>query len=94
MPVEMLIAQAYEKLHYDDLAEAYFIHASNMCPNRFFPLYYLMNLYQRKGDSARTRDMADKIITKPVKVPSSEVSRMRQEAKKILQSNKNDHYPR
>ncbi|MBQ7946246.1 MAG: O-antigen ligase family protein [Bacteroidales bacterium] len=92
--VEMLIAQAYEKLQQDDLAEAYFIHASNMCPNRFFPLYYLMNLYQRKGDSARTRDMADKIITKPVKVPSSEVSRMRQEAKKILQSNKNDHYPR
>lgn len=92
--VEMLIAQAYEKLHYDDFAEAYFIHASRMCPNRFFPLYYLMNLYQRNGDSARTRDMAEKIISMPVKVPSSEVSRMRQEAKTILQSNKNDHYPR
>lgn len=92
--VEMLIAQAYEKLQQDDLAEKYFIHASRMCPNRFFPLYYLMNLYQRNGDSARTRDMAEKIISMPVKVPSSEVSRMRQEAKKILQSNKNDHYPR
>lgn len=68
--------------------EALLHEAQHMVPTRFAPLYRLMLLYQMRGAHEEARCVAKEIILKPVKIPSPEVSLMREEAQKVLSCNR------
>ena len=84
MDVHMLLAGSLEKLGNYGQSEEHLLKASNMCPNRFMPLYRLMKLYRLQGKVKEAESVALKIITKQVKVPSGTVDRIKREAKDLL----------
>ena len=62
--------------------------ALGMCPNRFVPLYQLMEIYDKQGQTEKARNMAETIINKKIKVRSSTVLLVRQRAQNWLDSHK------
>ena len=78
------LGDAYFRLEDYASAERHYIYAATMCPNRFRPLYSLMNLYKKIGDKEAAEKCAKTILTKVVKVPSPEVDRIRQDACKYI----------
>jgi O-antigen ligase len=73
-------------LHRKDSTNAllHYLLAYNMCPVRFAPLNGLLNLYQTCHDSARVNSIASLIKRKSVKVPSTEIDRIKETANNIL----------
>ena len=69
-----------------DNAEKHLKLASLMCPARFVPLYELMKLYQLKGEEKKTIQIAEIILKKKVKVPSSKVEWIKEKAKNSVKS--------
>lgn len=59
------------------VADSIYVHAGAMCPSRFMPLYRRFTLYQDTGDAERIREVGGEILSKPMKVNSAEVRRMR-----------------
>ncbi|MFT3902996.1 MAG: O-antigen ligase family protein [Niabella sp.] len=53
-------------------------------PNKFVPKYELLKLYQSTNDIVNIKRVASTIITMPVKIPSVEVNKIKQEASNIL----------
>lgn len=77
--VQMLLADNYLQLEKFDKAERHYQRAACMCPNRFLPLYYLVNLYRRMGRDTEARRLAQRILKKPVKVSSYTIEKIRKE---------------
>lgn len=75
-------AQTYLK-KYDEALEHY-RRASNMCPVRFAPLYGMLEVYKHRCNSVRADSVAHVILNKKVKVPSSAVENIKQEAQNWL----------
>ena len=75
--LELLIGDIYRKQHKYELAEKYYISASNMCPCRFIPLYQLFELYKEQGDMLNARLIARSIMDKRVKVDSMIIMQMK-----------------
>ncbi len=65
-------------------AEAAYIHASQIVPNRHYPLYLLMKLYQESGQMNKARTTAQTLLDKPVKVKSTAIREMQEEAKQLI----------
>jgi len=53
-------------------------------PNRFAPRYELLKLYKKTGDTTGVKKVARIILTMPVKIPSAEVDRIKEEAYKMV----------
>jgi hypothetical protein len=51
-------------------------------PNKFAPKYELLKLYKITGDTTTVKKMINTILTMPVKIPSAEVDRIKEEVKK------------
>ena len=83
--LELLQGELLNELNRYDEAEHHFQLAANMCPVRFVPLNSLLKLYQQMGNTVQADSMAQKIIDKPVKIPSSNINIMKAEAKKWLE---------
>ena len=66
------------------IAEYMYIYASQIVPNRHYPLYLLMKLYTEIGQTEKAIEMAEKLLKKPIKVYSEAISEMQKEAKKIM----------
>lgn len=77
---ELLHADISWALKQFNKAESYYIRASQMCPNRFQPLYQLMYLYKETNKMEQVRLMAEMIIRKKVKIPSAHIDKIKQEA--------------
>ena len=56
--------------------------ASRMCPNRFIPLYELVNIYDSTNQQDRALKLATEIVNKPVKIPSATISSIKMKMKK------------
>lgn len=82
--LEMLIGRLHYNLKQYKQAEAFFINASLMCPNRFYPLYYRMFLYKDLEDTKQVTCIARQIINKSEKTRSSIVKMIKEEAVTIL----------
>lgn len=66
--MELLLGDIYiEKKDYKQ-AETYYTSASFMCPNRFWPLYPLYELYKTTGNVEKTSVTAKILLEKPAKV--------------------------
>ena len=57
---------------------------SNYLPNRFSPKFELLKIYKETGDTAKARETGRLILTMPIKIPSGEVDRIKQETKIIM----------
>lgn len=82
--VQMLKAENYLSLKKYDEAEKYFIYASEMCPVRFIPLNKLFIIYHFTDQKDKMLEMAKTIVVKPVKVPSSKINHIKEDAKDVL----------
>lgn len=82
--VELLRGEAALGLERYDEAERAFDQAAAMCPNRFMPLYKLVGIYTATGREAEARNLAERILTKEVKIPSATVTAIRYEMRRLI----------
>jgi O-antigen ligase len=84
--VQMLLADNYYNLNILDESEKHYRLASNMCPNRFLPLFQMMKIYDNRGEIKNTVDIATVIIYKEVKIPSPATTKIKIEARERIKS--------
>ncbi len=75
--LQMLMAENYFKLKQFNQAENYYQQAVYMCPSRFLPLKNLVEIFELTNQQEKALQLAQKIIDKPVKVPSSTISQIK-----------------
>ena len=92
--VQIIMGNNNFHLNQWDTAEYHYLIAHNMIPNRFLPLSYLMDLYIKKGDYNKARDIAKEIIIKDIKIPSTIIYNIINKAKQILSKNNKAQYPK
>ena len=80
-----LKAKIEDELGKKSEAEASYLHALYMVPNRMGSRFNLLNFYSNQKDTVNAVRWAKSIINMPVKVPSEQTERMLSETKKILQ---------
>lgn len=71
--LEILRGDIYDSVGDKDYAIYTFINASHMCPNRFMPLHKLFRMALKQQDYDLARFYAEVILSKPIKVDSTEV---------------------
>ena len=69
-----------------DLAKEAYERAYAIMPNRLYPLYQLMMMYDEKGDAAMANEMAIRIRHSYVKIESNATAQMRHKADSIFYS--------
>lgn len=82
--IQLIIADNYEKLNMPDLSEKHYHYAKDMIPNRFYPLYKLMLLYNSTGNTSMGINVAKEIVHKEVKIPSYLVNKIKKEAANVI----------
>lgn len=81
----ILMGRNYEDMQEYGKADSLYGYAFRMVPNRIYPLYRRMKLYENMGDTIRCKEMACKVQIFSVKVESPATRDMQQEAKEIIQ---------
>lgn len=79
---EILMGRNYEDLKKYDIADSLYTKAFFMQPNRLYPLYRQMKLYEQMNDSERLRNKAKEILDFNPKVNSPATEDMKNEAQK------------
>ncbi|HEY3373052.1 MAG TPA: O-antigen ligase family protein [Prolixibacteraceae bacterium] len=74
----------YKSLSNNIEAEQAYMHALNMAPARFYPLYLLAKLYNETGQMEKAVTMAKKVMEKGVKIESTAIKDIKVEMKNIL----------
>ncbi|HCN54023.1 MAG TPA: hypothetical protein DIS88_09605 [Prevotella sp.] len=80
----LLQGNNYKDMKQYPLAEWAYRKAYAMMPNRIYPLYQLMLLYQVSGQRGKMRQMARKILEFRPKVPSPATREIKSKAKEVL----------
>lgn len=80
----VLIGNNYKDMKHYDLAEQAYNKAFSVMPNRLYPLYQLMMLYQESGDKQKARAMARRVIEKKPKIESRATRDMKKKAMDFL----------
>ena len=80
----LLQGNNYKDMEFPYFAEKAYFKAYSVMPNRLYPLYQLMVLYESMGQKEKTRKMAWKIIKMNPKITSPATEEMKQKAKKVL----------
>ncbi|MFV0506144.1 MAG: O-antigen ligase family protein [Bacteroidales bacterium] len=76
--LQMLMADNYMSLENFKQAEQTLKHASCMIPNRFYPLFKLVELYRNTDQTDKAQTLAKEILEKQVKIPSPTISYIKQ----------------
>lgn len=82
--VYVLIGRNYEDMDARDLAIQHYLDAFHMQPNRLYPLYRLMKLYQAEGCRSKCLEYARTVSAFIPKLPSPAVTEMQSEANEII----------
>lgn len=88
--VQILLADNYYHKGMYSQAELCSIEASNMCPNRFIPMYQLVKIYNKTGRKIEAYLLALEITKKDIKVPSLKVQKIIREMNLYVENNKHD----
>ena len=83
--LQLLTGDIHQMQGDSETAITHYQHAHHMCPIRFAPLSGLLQTYQQMGDTVKADSTAHLILTKPIKIPSSDINEMKAEAKKWLE---------
>lgn len=86
--LQLLLADNYTGIKNYQKAEETLKFASDMIPNRFYPLYQLVKLYQATGQNNKAIKLANELLEKPVKIPSTTIGTIKHEMKEFLEENK------
>ena len=78
------LGDTHKALKHYSKAESYYQKASNTVPHKFFPRYQLANLYLEWGDTVKAQIIANEIMHKPIKIPSTAIDEMKTDMRKIL----------
>ena len=73
------LGNSYEQMNDFESAEQQYLKASFMVPNRFFPKYRLVKLYERTDDTTKVLIMAKKVLDQDIKIKSDIVDEIRAE---------------
>ncbi|MDR1340224.1 MAG: O-antigen ligase family protein [Prevotellaceae bacterium] len=84
MDVQMLLADNYKGSGRYDEVEKHFKLAASMCPGRFMPLYQLTELYTATERTDEARTLAQQIIDKKVKIPSTTIHAIKQKMQELI----------
>lgn len=76
----------YKKMGIKNEAEKAYIKAFDIMPNRLYPLYQLMLLYEEEANEEKSADMARRVLGFNEKVVSSATKEMKREANRICKS--------
>lgn len=82
---QLLMANNYKSIgKYEEACEHWLL-ASEMCPNRFVPLYELFEVYtNHMQDTLRAQQLGRIILKKPIKIESMEVHRIVEHVKRHI----------
>ena len=80
----MVQGNNYMDINFPDYAEQSYLKAYAVMPNRLYPLYRLMLLYEKTGQEEKMKRMAKKIVTSTPKVVSPATTDMINKAKQCL----------
>jgi O-antigen polymerase len=78
------IGWCYGKQQQYDSAAYYFKIIEKLQPYKFAPRMAMLQLYQQQKDTIMIKQKAQELINMPVKIPSAEVSKMKEYANKIM----------
>jgi hypothetical protein len=84
MDVQMLLADNYKESGRYDETEKHLKLATSMCPGRFLPLYQLTELYTATGRTDKARTLAQQIVNKKVKIPSTTIHVIKQKMQELI----------
>jgi O-antigen ligase len=90
MDVQMLLANNYEESGKYDEAEKHFKIAALMCPNRFMPLYQLALLYKETNRNKEALKLAQQIVDKEIKIPSSTVNAIKHKMQQLIENSQTE----
>jgi len=77
--LQLQMADNYQKMKQYKEAEKSLTLASEMIPNRFIPQYRLAKLYEEINQLPKAKRIAMQVLSKKVKIMSSEISVIRKE---------------
>ena len=80
----VLMGNNYKDMKQYDLAEQAYKKAISVMPNRLYPLYQLMLLYQDSGDVKKAKTMAKRVIEMKPKIESRATRNMKEKASEFL----------
>jgi O-antigen ligase len=83
----------YKSMKEFEKAEAAYRYASQLIPNRHYPVFLLMKLYHETGQDEKAAATAGYLLDKPVKIHTKAIDEMKQEALKILEDHNNRMIP-
>lgn len=82
--IYIAVGNNYKATGDSEQAEKSYCHALHITPNRHYPLYLLMVLYKETGQNDKALQTAQDLLEKQVKIPSQVINRMKEEAKQII----------
>ena len=80
----VLMGNNYRDIKHYDLAEQAYNKAFSVMPNRLYPLYQLMLLYQDSGNRQKAKAMAKRVIEMKPKIESRATMDMKEKAREFL----------
>lgn len=80
----VLIGNNYKDMKQYDMAEQAYRRAFSVMPNRLYPLFKLMQLYQDSGNKQKAQTMAKRVVEMKPKVESPATRDMKKKAMNIL----------
>ncbi len=84
--LQLQMADNFQKMKQYKEAEKCLILAAEMIPNRFIPLYRLAKLYEETNQLPKAKIIAKKLLSKPVKIKSSDIMTIRIEMKEVIKN--------
>jgi len=82
-----VLGNNYKALKDNEKAEEMYMKAAHIVPNRLYPYYLLMKLYDETGQTEKALQTAEIVLTKEPKVQSQAIREMREEANKLKVKN-------
>ncbi len=82
------IGHNYEKLNKVTLAEEFYWKAHWLTPAKDYPLYLLIKLYDKNGDSAKVLELGNYLLKKRQRIYSVAAEQMKSEVKNIINKHK------
>jgi tetratricopeptide (TPR) repeat protein len=82
----VLIGNNYKDMKCYDLSEMAYQKAYSIMPNRLYPLYQLMLLYETEGKAEKMSEMAQRVLSFKEKVVSPATKEMKMKAREMIDS--------
>jgi O-antigen polymerase len=86
--VQTAMGDSYKALGKYRNAEKAYLNAHFMVPGRFYPMYLLSKLYQETGELEKAMDIAEQLLNKDVKIPSTAIIQIQEEMRKLIARDK------